>query len=233
MIKGAKNMQSLFGSANALDGNWFHLILMDKHWQMSKAEISKFANDHSGRSEIPIPGTEGVPEDKRYWLGHNRLYLKFLSNKKYSDALAQSFYHFYNDQLDEQSTQWTSVSLLETLKVVMCESATKSLLGTQIMSLNPGFTRCYWEFDPGAGKLVWGLPRWMRPGPYVARERLHAMARKYVESAWEHYDWSKEPESDWEPHWGARLSRESARWLREAGFSNKAAAGHTVGTLFG
>ncbi|KAH8594148.1 hypothetical protein B0O99DRAFT_688171 [Bisporella sp. PMI_857] len=100
------------------------------------------------------------------------------------------------------------------------------------MELSPGLVDAYWDFDQNGGKLLWGLPRWLDRRPYQARERLHHMTRKYIDSAWESYDW-KEPESDWEPHWGSRLSREVAKWMRQKGFSDKAQAGHTLGTLFG
>ncbi|KAI0972959.1 cytochrome P450 [Xylaria arbuscula] len=40
-------------------------------------------------------------------------------------------------------------------------------------------------------------------------------------------------DADWDPHWGSRLSRETAKWLRDGGFSDKALAGHVLGTLFG
>ena len=208
---------------------------MDKHWAMDKTEIAKFANDKSGRLQKPAPGTGDTPVENRYWLGHDTLYSQFLSKRHYSDSLAASFYSFFSKSLDKQPLQqWATVNLFDTLKTSMAEAAIISLSGSRIIELSPDFVRAYWDFDHIAGTLVWGLPKWMRPGPVRKHERLLEMTRKHIDSAWEHFDWSgQDAESDWDPHFGSRLSRETSKWLRQGGFSNQAAAGHTLASLFG
>jgi hypothetical protein len=234
-VTGSKNVQSVFGSPHVLDGNFLQLILMDKHWGMTKDEIQKFAKDTSGRLKTPAPGTENVHDDQRFWLGHDRLFAEYLTKQKYSDALADSFQTLFSQQLDKQVTaEWTTVRLFELLKTTMAESAVISLFGSKIVDLNPGFLECYWAFDEVAGTLVWGLPNFMQRSSVKTRDRLHKMTRKHIDSAWEHFDWSgPDADSVWEPHFGSRLSRETAKWLRQSGFSNQAAAGHTLASLFG
>ncbi|KAK2604000.1 hypothetical protein QQS21_003836 [Conoideocrella luteorostrata] len=235
IVTGPKNVQKVFGPPNVVDGNFIQLILMDKHWGMTKDEIGKFANDKSGRLKDPAPGKEGTPESHRYWLGHDRLYADFLTKRHFSDSLAASFYKLFSQRLDQQPlNEWRTVSLFDLLKTGMAEAAVVSLFGSKIIELNDGFTKAYWDFDHIAGTLVWGLPNWMRPGPVRKHTRLHEMTRKHIDSAWEHFNWDgPEAETDWEPHFGSRLSRETAKWLREKGMSNHAIAGHTLASLFG
>jgi hypothetical protein len=163
------------------------------------------------------------------------VYLRNISLSKNSDALADSFQTLFSQQLDKQVTaEWTTVRLFELLKTTMAESAVISLFGSKIVDLNPGFLECYWAFDEVAGTLVWGLPNFMQRSSVKTRDRLHKMTRKHIDSAWEHFDWSgPDADSVWEPHFGSRLSRETAKWLRQSGFSNQAAAGHTLASLFG
>ncbi|KAI0873439.1 cytochrome P450 [Hypoxylon argillaceum] len=233
MVRGVKNVQTLFNtSPQTLDSHWIQLILMDKHWQLPKNELDKFANDKTGRQETPFQGTEGIPENQRYWFGHNRLYQEWLSKKPQAACLADQFSLFFSQKLNNQPEGWHTVQLFEMLKISMFESATKSLFGTHILLLNPGLAEAYWDFDSSAINLIWGLPRWLRPRPYLIRDRLHEMVKRSVDSAWDNFD-PGDNQSDWEEHWGSRLSREVARWFRELGFSNTAIAGHTVGTLFG
>ncbi|RYP60258.1 hypothetical protein DL769_008192 [Monosporascus sp. CRB-8-3] len=235
IVAGSKNTQKVFGPPSTVDGNFLQLILMDKHWGLTKEEIGKFANDKSGRLKTPAPGTEDTPRNQRYWRGHDHLYAEYLTHRKYSDSLAASFYRLFSQRLDEQpANQWTTVTLFALLKTTMAEAAVISLFGSTIIEQNPGFIEAYWDFDHIAGTLVWGLPKWMRPGPVRKHERLHRMTRKHIDSAWENFNWGgPEAESDWDPHFGSRLSRETAKWLREGGFSNQAAAGHTLASLFG
>ncbi|EMD85896.1 hypothetical protein COCC4DRAFT_146681 [Bipolaris maydis ATCC 48331] len=235
IVIGPKNVQKVFGSPHILDGNFLQLVLMEKHWGMTKDEIQKFAGDTSGRLKTPAPGTESIREDQRFWLGHDRLYAEYLTQQNYSDALAQSFQTLFSQRLEEHATtEWVTVELFQLLKSAMAESAIISLFGSKIIELNPGFIDCYWEFDEIAGTLVWGLPNFMQRSSVAIRDRLHKMTRKHIDSAWDQFDWSgPDADSAWEPHFGSRLSRETAKWLRERGFSNQAAAGHTLASLFG
>ncbi|KAI3332050.1 cytochrome P450 [Xylariaceae sp. AK1471] len=237
IVTGTKNVQTVLGSPDLLDGNFLQLMLMDKHWGMSRDEISKFANDKSGRAKVPAPGTENTPESERYWLGHDRLYVEYLSSRKYADAFAKSFYDFFSKALDSrilQNEKTITTQLFSLLKTTMAESAIISLFGSRIIDLNPGFVECYWRFDEVAGSLAWGLPKFVQRKSVAKKDLLHMMTRRHIDSAWNHLDqFGIDNKVDWEPHFGSRLSRETAKWLRKRGFSNHAAAGHTMATLFG
>ncbi|KAI1178072.1 cytochrome P450 [Nemania sp. FL0916] len=236
IVTGKENVQKALASPHLLDGNFLQLLLMDKHWGMTQAEINKFASDKSGRGNVPTPEAACTPDSERYWLGHDQLYTKYLSSRKYSDALANLFYELFVGSLDRQFplNKWTTVELSTLLKSTMAESAVTSLFGSRIIELNPGFVERYWEFDAIAGRLGWGLPKFLQQRSIAIKDRLHEMTQKHIDLAWNHFDWTANSEDlTWEPHFGSRLSRETARWLKDRGFSNRAAAGHTLATLFG
>ncbi|OTA83400.1 hypothetical protein M434DRAFT_83944 [Hypoxylon sp. CO27-5] len=236
MITGAKNISKLFSPPHIMDPNMFHTLLMDKHWGMSKEEMKKFENDKTGRTKVPIPGTESTPESERHWYNHHQIYAKYLSSAKYTEILADTFFRFFSERLNDGHPlqTWTSVKLYDFMKKAMAESAIKSMFGTVLLEVNPDLLECYWEFDEVAGVLVWGLPRFLIPRAYKIRERLHNMTKKQTALAYEKFNWDgPEAESDWDPYWGSRFAREIARWLREAGFSVRSASGHTMATLFG
>lgn len=235
IVAASTNVRRVLNSPDDLDGTFLQLVLMDGHWSLSKDEINKFRNDKSGRSKIPAPGTENTPQDQRYWHGHDRLFAEYLSARKYSDALAASFSQLFSDRISKLAcNEWVTIRLFESLKETMAESAMISLFGSRLVELNPGIVDLYWEFDKVAGPLAWGPPRFLQRRSVRIRNRLHEMTRKHIDSAWEHFDWDgPAAESLWEPHFGSRLSRETAKWLRQNGFSNHAAAGHTLASLVG
>ncbi|KAH6655953.1 cytochrome P450 [Truncatella angustata] len=238
-VASPQNVQRLFGSPEILDGNFIHYLLMGKQWGMTKAEMAKFREDRSGRLPKPAPGFEGLAADKRYWRNHNRLYTDYLTDTRHSDALAMEFSRRFAQRLDRQCEGlhdggWASMRLLGTLRKHMSECAAETLFGTRLFDLNPGFTECYWAYDEVAGRLLTGPPGFLQPRAARAKHRLHAMVRRHIDAAWANFDSGcVDVESLWEPHFGSHLSRESARWLREQGFSDHTAAGHTLATLFG
>ncbi|ETS76480.1 hypothetical protein PFICI_11867 [Pestalotiopsis fici W106-1] len=237
-VAGPRNVQRLFGSPDVLDGNFIHFLLMSMQWGMSATELSKFKKDRSGRLPKPIPGSGPVTEDQRYWRSHSRLYTDFLSDPRYSEALGSDFLRRFTAQLDQwqedTASEWTTARLLGTLKTQMSRCAAETLFGTRLFDLNPGFTECYWQYDEVAGKLLLGLPSFLMPEAARAKRRLHAMVRRHIDSAWASQSAGDvDAECLWEPHFGSRLSRESAMWMRAQGFSDHAAAGHTLASLFG
>lgn len=237
-VAGQQNIQRLFGSPEILDGDFLHFILMGKQWGMTKAELAKFREDKSGRLAKPLPGSENLDPEKRYWRNHNGLYTDYLTDTKHSGALVAEFSRRFLGRLDQQVVDvddgWTTVSLLETVRTHMFECAVETLFGTQVFELNPGFTKCYWEYDEVAPRFLGGLPPFLQPRNARIKARIHAMVRRHIDAAWANFDWDGPPaQSLWEPHFGSRLSRESARWLREQGFSDHVIAGHTTATLFG
>ncbi|KAI0468869.1 cytochrome P450 [Xylaria cf. heliscus] len=235
LVSGTDNIQALCEPPHIMDPNTFHILLMQTHWGITPHEIKKFQGDVSGRKKIPLPGTENIPLDQRHWYNHHQIYAEYLSSAKYTQILANTFLSFFSEKLDRyQLLEWTSVSLFDFLKTDMAESAIASIFGTQILSLNPEMIKAYWEFDEVAGALVFGLPRLIKPRPWRVRERLHNMVHRHVQSAWLHFNWDgPEAELDWDPHWGSRFSREIAKWLRGAGFTDHTISGHTTATLFG
>lgn len=235
IVAGSANVQRVLNSPDDLDGTFLQLVIMEGHWQLSKDEINKFRNDKSGRSKIPAPGTEDTPQDQRYWHGHDSLFAQYLSTRKYPDALAALFLQRFSERVDKVAgKEWVTIRIFDLLKDTMTESAIITLFGSQLVELNPGIVDLYWEFDKVAGPLAWGPPKFLQRRPVRIRNKLHDMMKRYIDSAWEHFDWSG-PTADatWEPHFGSRLARETAKWLRQNGFSNDAAAGHTLAFLFG
>ncbi|KAK4183228.1 cytochrome P450 [Podospora australis] len=259
VISGPSNVQRLFGSPEILDGDWVHFALMEKQWDMSPAEMFKFRQDTTGRHPHPLPGSSSsLNNGYRYWRNHNLLYTRFLTEPYCWVPLVFKFCDSFTKNLDSRfplingssassspdstKTQWEKVSLFELLKQEMASAAIYTLFGSKIFDLNPGFMEAYWDYDKVAGKLIVGFPPLLQPKNAAKKERLHSMVQKHIVCAWESYPFPEKTKSNedeqeeveqWDPHFGSRLSRESAIWLRSQGFSDRVAAGHTLATLFG
>ena len=147
----------------------------------------------------------------------HHLYENFLAHTKHSNLMAAKYFEVFSERLALYPLgEWTELRLMEMLKVDMVECAVVALFGKQILKMNPEFVDIYWELDEVIGELAFGLPRAVNPRPYKSRDKFHAMMGKYVESAWDHYDWDAPgaEDADWDEHFGARLNREMAKWLK-------------------
>lgn len=213
-----------------------HVLLMEAHWALPRSEIQRFEDDKSGKLKVPLPGTENVPQVERHWYNHHQVYAKYLLNTHSSEAMADAFYNFFIESLDyhQSLTTWKTVRVFDTLRHEMATSAIKSMFGTRILDLSPDLLEAYFDFDEVAGKLVYGLPRFIDPKPSRIRNRLLGMTTAYIESAWQHFDVEgPDADSTWDPHFGSRFSREIAKWVRSSRFSDRVASGHAMATLFG
>jgi hypothetical protein len=107
----------------------------------------------------------------------------------------------------------------------------EALIGPRVFELHPDFIDTFWEFDSIIFSLSMGLPPWINPKPKKVQARYFAMIKQYLGDAWKNYDWEgPDADSDWEPHFGARISREIAKWNKNDGFCDQTAAGF-LGTL--
>ena len=131
---------------------------------------------------------------------------------------------------------WAPLNVNSFFRREITECSITALLGPQIFELNGGsgeggFLDAFWRYDEVVFALTLGFPRWISPKPYRVQERYLGMIEKYLDHAWAGFDWNGSlSEASWEPNFGARVCREIAKWLKDAGFRDQVAAG-ALGTL--
>ncbi|KAI0850544.1 putative cytochrome P450 [Daldinia vernicosa] len=234
-ITGPNLVQKLFVTNSSLNSNIVPLILIDKLWGVPKEESKRFADDKTGRLTSPIPGTMTSPDQKRLWHTEHQIYDKYLTQPPYSHQLGRHFFDVLAKRLDEfPTTEWTTINLFAFMRYAIPECAIITMFGPRMLELNPGLVDALWDVDANLGKLVWGLPSFITPQPYKIRDGLRAMMAKYLNAAWANFDWNgPDADSDWDVHFGARVSREIALWMKENDLSIETASGHTMARLFG
>ncbi|KAF3059927.1 Cholesterol 7-alpha-monooxygenase [Daldinia childiae] len=175
------------------------------------------------------------PDQKRLWHTEHQIYDKYLTQPPYSNKLGQHFFDVLAKRLDEfPTTEWTTINLFNFIRYTIPECAVNTMFGPRMLELNPGLVDALWDVDANLGKLVWGLPSFITPRPYKMRDKLRAMMAKYLNAAWANFDWNgPDADSDWDVHFGARVSREIAIWMKENDLSIETASGHTMARLFG
>jgi hypothetical protein len=223
----------MFRVSSSVGSTGFMLRISERLQGVTATDLAKLAGDRSGRLKVPIRGTEDTPEDKRYWAITHNLYHEYLTQSSATNALAETYYRFFGEKLKGMPlTEWTTVSVFAWLKDAMAESATVSFCGKRILEVNPTLVEM-WDFDKIALQLVWGLPKWINPWPIKLRQRWNGMGVKYLNTAFEEFDWNgPDSNADWDPVFGSRFSREYAKWVKKIGFESETRAGQHMTSIY-
>lgn len=236
LVSGPQNIQTIFarshkvGSEAIFEQNVFPIL-----YRMPKEDIQRFAQDKSGRGRRPAPGTEHLPPESRYWLGYERVHSEYLTRTQHLQPMAEYFRDRMSQMLDTQYApgEWTTVSLIDFCRRQVAECSIGAVFGPRIFELNPELLDGFWDFDSNIFVLTLAIPKWLNPRPYKAQERFYAMMHKYVEAAWTDIDWNgPAADADWEPNFGARVSREVVKWIKESGFHDQVAVGAMAMLVF-
>lgn len=203
-------------------------------YKMPKKDLQRFANDNLGRGRIPAPGYESTPKDQRYWSAYEHVHTEYLARTTHLKPIIEVFRGLFSETLDKFPVgESKTVRVIDFCRREVAECAMRTLLGPTIFNLNPGFLDAFWEFDDNVFMLTLGFPKCLNPRPYKVHHQYLSMIEKYVDSARSNFDWDgPSAESLWEPHFGARVCREIAKWLNDSGFADVSIAGALATLLF-
>ncbi|KUJ07820.1 cytochrome P450 [Mollisia scopiformis] len=235
LVAGLKNYQSIFASRDLTYNGIMLQIGFPRLWRMSDSEVKRFADDRSGIRETPLPGTEHIAPEQRYWAPKYHVLYEFLSRPHQLKPIVDQFTNQFSQVVEKYPVgEWTNLSIDKLTRGDFTRCAITTLFGPTIFELNPDFLDAFWDFDSYAGVLVYGLPEWMYPAPFRASDRFLDRIEKYVEAGLKNFNWDgSEVDVQWEPRFGSRVTRELAKWLTDAGFRRKTVAGGLGTLLFG
>ncbi|KAH8889265.1 cytochrome P450 [Thozetella sp. PMI_491] len=221
LLTGAQNVPVMFRMSAAVSSDKFMLLIMQTLWGSTKEDLAKFANDKSGRLKAPAHGTEGIPDEARYWASFHNLFHNYLVRTEEANKLAARYQELFNERLEAFPLgEWTEVRLFQFVRRDMATASIVSLNGPLILEQTPDFLDILWDFDAVALSLAWGLPRFLNRSAFNKRERYRAACGRFLDAAWAAYDPnSPDAEADWEPCFGSRFMRELAKWMKACEFS--------------
>ncbi|KAH8820156.1 putative cytochrome P450 [Xylogone sp. PMI_703] len=236
LVSGPRNIQTIFARGHRIVNEDVMLYnVFPALYRMPRKDLKRFADDKSGRGKIPAPGTENTPHDQRYWSAYEHVHSEYLARTQHLEPMIKHYYDQFSGILDQIpiSDSWATLGVTALCRHEIADCTISTLLGPKVFALNPGFRDAFWDFDNNVFTITLGFPRWLDPRPYYVQDRFLAMMDKYLDAAWANFDWNgPDAEAAWEPHFGARVSREIVKWLRESGFHERTGAGALAALLF-
>lgn len=199
--------------------------------------IPFYEADNSGTAVNPRHGSNVRQENRINYLQHATAH-KYLSGQSLL-ALSEQYTRVLDRNLDSLNCttgDWASYpDLYSFLQEYVSSAAIESLMGSEILRLNPDIVRDLWTFDANVPKFLKHLPEWLIPSAYRSRRRLLSAIKRWHAHANEHSDCSKTGPQDpeWEPYFGSKLLRaRQAYALKMEPMNADARASEDMGLMF-
>ncbi|KAI1084640.1 putative cytochrome P450 [Whalleya microplaca] len=235
LVAGPQSIKAMFGRElvhDVTNQEQMTRYALPTLYKMNPDEVRRWENDKTGVTKVPIPGTEGLPLRQRLWFMYEHIYTEYLGKPQYMRPLVDTFRRSLSQALERYpTTEWTTVSIQSLCRREVAELAIGVLFGPDLIKSSPDFIDRFWAFDEHLFMLVLGLPKWMNSGPSKAHDRYVVAIEKWLDSASARFDWEgPEAETDWEPRFGGRATRELFKWMKEVGWRSEVIAA-TLGAL--
>ena len=111
----------------------------------------------------------------------------------------------------------------------------EAVCGSAIFELTPNLCDLLWDFDASASTLVAGLPRWMIPRAFAARDRMIQASIKWHRYANEHlnYTGTSPGDPEWDPYFGSKLVKRRKEYMKDMDLVDEyCVAAEDLGLLF-
>ncbi|KAE8414446.1 cytochrome P450 [Aspergillus pseudocaelatus] len=215
----------LFQEPEAVAALWKHPLLSSPIYiytvglrylfGMKEDQIETYTADDSGPYRKPHPNSNVLQHNRVDYLTHDSL-LRGLSGAGLTPTF-QRCQGIITSQISSLSIEdeWIQMpDLLQFFRDHVGRAVLQSLFGPLLLSVNPTFMECLWEFDAATPYLAKRLPRWLVPSAYRVRESLLDQIQNWYRHARVHFHGSLIAEDgDGDPCWGSRMMRERQEFL--------------------
>tara|TARA_R110002003_G_scaffold155_4_gene13686 strand:- start:2243 stop:2809 length:567 start_codon:yes stop_codon:yes gene_type:complete len=99
--------------------------------------------------------------------------------------------------------QWVEMpDLYLFVRDILFDCGVVSIFGHQMLDLNPGLCKDFWEYDTNIGFLALGMPSWMKPDAAKSRDRMVAAMKRWRQHAVRNTDPKVPEDATWDASWG-------------------------------
>ena len=236
IVSGSDNIVTLFKSSRSMSTKPGMIIALRNIFGTSPKTISFYASDDTGMSTKPYPGSTCRVEHRIIYYQQNAAHQHLTGPGLLS--MAERYMKVLAEQLSDLKLgeDWTDFAdLYEFLQIQVAKASIEAMCGKHILRLNPTFIEDFWAFDRSVGTLLKGLPRWLCPRQYSARDKILSGIKKWHAFAHMHSDCNRTASNDpdWEPFFGHKLVRERQKYsMKMDAMDADARASEDLGLIF-
>ena len=129
------------------------------------------------------------------------------------------------ESITEADDEWTELpDLCALVEKNVFEAATRTVFGPYMVSLNPNLAADFWDFNRHVKALFMGVPKWLSPASFRARNKMTESVKRWQRHAAEHCNVDEIPEDvEWESYYGSKSIRVRQQLLAKRGIVNESA----------
>jgi hypothetical protein len=233
-----KQIEGLFKNSHGLVPTPSLLDALSKFFGLSGKDLDVFNHDRISKYEAAVDIHTNHSDESRRIMEHQKpdfaVYLK-------GQNLALIMERFVNNvesefiRAPEIGYDWVHIPDIFTfLSDIILRANLEALYGKRILQVCPTFCQDFWAFYSGFPDICKGLPRFLAPSSYKARDRMQEHFNTWRTSCEEEFDWKNAAlrEVEYEPVWGTQYVRKMVQRHEALGFSRDGVAAVMLGYLF-
>ncbi|PYH75488.1 cytochrome P450 [Aspergillus uvarum CBS 121591] len=234
IFQGTKNLHAFFRQRDLSSFN-LHGFLLDRAFGLPAAAVRTYTKDDSGAYPKPYPESQVEPRNRleyqlerslhRFLLGPGLLPL----TRRFQRAIAQRFYTL---PIGGDWVPWDN--LVTFFEQELAAPFLNSLCGDYLLRAHPDFLTNRWAFENNIWSMIAGLPRFLAPRAYRARDGALRALKDWHVWALQNFDPAMVDADGDDPVWGSKFFRERKTIFDTIdGFDLDAIATHDLAFIWG
>ncbi|KAI8942387.1 hypothetical protein NX059_000461 [Plenodomus lindquistii] len=217
-------IKRVLNASTELDPNPFiHDMILGQMLGSPKETIDFYKTDHGRMDEVQMAHI------RQHVTGSALLSM----NRKVYERLALNVAEFYDQRQTESPGDWIDIpDLYDFVQYHVTRAITETIMGSEISHDYPELYTDQWRFMDSSIEIVSGLPRFLIPAAYAARDRLLANFKRWNKSS-EALRKQGKADSVWDARAGSGMLQErQERYSKTPGFDEDARVSQILGLLF-
>lgn len=197
-----------------------------------------FEHDHITNFESHVGFSTNHPDSSRRIIEHQRKdFLVYLRGNNLRSILHRFLGNLTKQVLieDVTSSEWIDIPDMYGFMISrLFRAEVKALYGEHIFTVCPTFGEDFWAFYEALPTIAKGLPRWLSPSSYQARQKMLDNFQKWRTSCRESCNLKNTDLSDAEYHptWGTQYIRRMVERHEDLGFTDDGISTAMLGYFF-
>ncbi|KAF4342255.1 Nacht and ankyrin domain protein [Fusarium beomiforme] len=205
---------------------------------LSGKDLEVFNHNRISKYESTVGFHTDHPDTSRRIMEHQKQDFAIYLQGKNLSLVMERFINNVESELSRVpriGDDWVNIpDLFSFVSGLIFRANLEALYGEKILQVCPNFCQDFWAFYEGFPYISQGLPRWLAPSSYKARDKMHENFDTWRTWCDDNFDWNNQDlcNAEYEPVWGTQYIRRMVQRHKALGLSRSGVSAAMLGYLF-